>query len=602
MFTPRKTLTSLLVSLLAVLAMSGSASAASYFGENSTKIDIPLKGQASPYGSPITVSGQPGRITDVYVTLRGVDHGRVSDLDFLLVSPDGETSVVMAGSCFGYLRGRNMTFNQSSLWPLVPGTAADCGVGPYRPTQRGAGEWPAPAPLGPHGANFDRFIGDNPNGTWKLYVNDDRTGYLGEITNGWTLGLQTEEQDLRIGYEDRADPYPSTRTVSGLNGLITDVDVTLPRIFHERLSDLDLLLVGPTGQKTLLMSDACQVGRAKDVTFTWDDDTPRAMDVLNCAGGRYQPTDYDAGDTLPAPAPAGPYGTTLTTFDQTDPNGEWKLYAVDDDPFFGEGFVVNRFQLDITTRPRAKVALAGDAFEVPEGESRTITLLRSGAGALAAGSVKVTTSPFSATSGTDYKPIATTVEFAAGETQKTFPIEALADDAAENPETFKLEVSGATGDAELGTPAAALVTIRDVAPRVNDQPGGGGGGGGGAQEPEPTTPDRTAPGIGAVTLKPAKFAVTRGKARRARGGTTIRYSLSEAASVTLQVERRVGRRWRRAASLKQSGRPGVNRKAFSGRVGRKALRRGTYRLVVVAVDAAGNRATAKPRRFQIVKP
>jgi hypothetical protein len=58
------------------------------------------------------------------------------------------------------------------------------------------------------------------------------------------------------------------------------------------------------------------------------------------------------------------------------------------------------------------------------------------------------------------------------------------------------------------------------------------------------------------------------------------------------------RRWRRAATLKHAGRAGADRKAFAGRIGRKALRRDTCRLV----DAPGNGTTAMPRSFQIVNP
>jgi hypothetical protein len=119
--------------------------------------------------------------------------------------------------------------------------------------------------------------------------------------------------------------------------------------------------------------------------------------------------------------------------------------------------------------------------------------------------------------------------------------------------------------------------------------------------------------IGRVTLAPAAFAVARratavsaGRRRiRAARGTRIRYSLSEPAAVTLRFERvRVGRGGRRryvaVGKLRRAGRAGPNRVAFSGRIGRRALRAGAYRLRVRAVDAAGNRSTSALRRFRIV--
>jgi hypothetical protein len=239
-----------LAAAIATMAVTTSpASAATFFGENPTEIKIPLSGgKATPYGSAIDVQGQSGRITDVTVSIRGFTDGRASDVDFLLVAPNGKASVVMAKSC-GSLQGvtnKNMVFAQAPQWPAVPADSTQCGLGPYRPTDRGAATtWPSPAPAGTHPANFDQFIGDNPNGTWKLYVHDHLNGYLGEVKRGWTLGLDTAVPDLSFNNDVHAEPYPVTRTVSGVNALITDLDVTLPGIYHERFSDVDLLLVGP---------------------------------------------------------------------------------------------------------------------------------------------------------------------------------------------------------------------------------------------------------------------------------------------------------------------------------------------------------------------
>jgi hypothetical protein len=49
------------------------------------------------------------------------------------------------------------------------------------------------------------------------------------------------------------------------------------------------------------------------------------------------------------------------------------------------------------------------------------------------------------------------------------------------------------------------------------------------------------------------------------------------------------------------GKAGTNRLRFSGRVKRRALKRGSYRLLAVAVDAAGNRSTQLSRAFRIMR-
>jgi hypothetical protein len=114
--------------------------------------------------------------------------------------------------------------------------------------------------------------------------------------------------------------------------------------------------------------------------------------------------------------------------------------------------------------------------------------------------------------------------------------------------------------------------------------------------------DRQAPAIGRLTLAPRRFKVARrATARTATRGTRIRYTLSEPATVTLRFQRlRRGRRVE-AGTLRRAGRAGANRVAFSGRIGRRALRRGTYRLIVTAVDAAGNRSQPRRTRFRVVR-
>ena len=87
----------------------------------------------------------------------------------------------------------------------------------------------------------------------------------------------------------------------------------------------------------------------------------------------------------------------------------------------------------------------------------------------------------------------------------------------------------------------------------------------------------------------------------ARRGTTVRYSLSEPAAVTLRVVRLAGGKRRSVGTLRRTGAAGANRVRFSGRIGRRALPRGRYRLIVRAIDAAGNRSTVRAAAFRIIR-
>jgi hypothetical protein len=127
-----------------------------------------------------------------------------------------------------------------------------------------------------------------------------------------------------------AQPYPSGIYATGLSGSVFEIRVDLRVMSHTYPDDLDVLLVGPTGARSLLMSDA---GGSYDLTndiLHFLIGAPALPDNAQIAAGFYSPTDFEAGDTFPASAPAGPYGATLTNFTGTTPNGVWSLYVVDD--------------------------------------------------------------------------------------------------------------------------------------------------------------------------------------------------------------------------------------------------------------------------------
>jgi hypothetical protein len=146
--------------------------------------------------------------------------------------------------------------------------------------------------------------------------------------------------------------------------------------------------------------------------------------------------------------------------------------------------------------------------------------------------------------------------------------------------------------------------------------------------------DKTAPGVSAASLTNKTFAVAKGataitarKRKKVKRGTTIRYTLTEAAKVTLRFERKLkGRRvkkgkkrvcakptrknrkkrkctrYKRAGkTLVRTSKAGKNKVKFSGRIAKKALKRGSYRVTIVATDAAGNKSKAKRLNFKIVR-
>jgi Ca2+-binding RTX toxin-like protein len=146
------------------------------------------------------------------------------------------------------------------------------------------------------------------------------------FSNGNTITIPAGAPGSTSG---SANPYPSTINVSGLVGPIAKATVTLTNLSHTYPRDLDILLSGPAGQNTLLMSDAGGSNDVNNVTLTFDDLGP-LLPTGQIASGTYRPTNY-AGfvDTFPGPAPAPPFGSTLGVFTGTDPNGTWSLWVQD---------------------------------------------------------------------------------------------------------------------------------------------------------------------------------------------------------------------------------------------------------------------------------
>jgi extracellular elastinolytic metalloproteinase len=172
------------------------------------------------------------------------------------------------------------------------------------------------------------------NITATLHLQDGPSD-LGNVTftiliGGTSLGSATGANPavITIPNSGAATPYPSNIVVSGATGTVRKVTVTLSNFNHTFPGDVDVLLVGPTGRKMILMSDVGGGVDAVNVSLTFDDTAPPIGATV--VSGTFRPTNSGTGDTFPAPAPGAPYGAALSDFAATNPNGTWSLYVVDD--------------------------------------------------------------------------------------------------------------------------------------------------------------------------------------------------------------------------------------------------------------------------------
>ena len=155
-----------------------------------------------------------------------------------------------------------------------------------------------------------------------------------------------------------ASLYPSNITVSGMTGTITQVKATLNGFSHSFPDDADILLVGPGGQRTILMSDAGGNTAVSAVNLTFDQNAATTLpDTSAIASGSYRPGNYAGNATLepggadnfPSPGPGQTsYNASLSVFNGTAPNGTWQLYVVDDESQ-DAGNIAGGWTLEITT-------------------------------------------------------------------------------------------------------------------------------------------------------------------------------------------------------------------------------------------------------------
>jgi uncharacterized delta-60 repeat protein/uncharacterized repeat protein (TIGR01451 family) len=210
-----------------------------------------------------------------------------------------------------------------------------------------------------HGGSASRpftFTAQGTNGqtiTATLQLRDGST-VLSNASFNFTLGtgIVTYSNVAPIVINDFAagSPYPSVINVSGLSGLTTKATVMLTNVYHTWPSDIDILLVSPSGQKSLLMSKAGGGNTLNKVTLTFDDSAATSLPQgTQIVSGTNKPTSYAvAPPPFPLPAPPAPYNTNLSSLSGSNPNGTWSLYVYDDSQF-NSGIISNGWVLRLST-------------------------------------------------------------------------------------------------------------------------------------------------------------------------------------------------------------------------------------------------------------
>jgi extracellular elastinolytic metalloproteinase len=293
-------------------------------GTTATFVPNPV---TAPGSSNLTIGNTAGATAGSYtISIVGADASQTSTttvgLDLLNSAPNAPTLVSPPNGASGVGTSAVLTWNSvPSAASYTVEVATDAGFTNIIHTNTVAGTSDTVGGLAILTTYYWRVRATNPCGTG-----------VNSAVFSFTTGQQfCVTAPITIPSSGAGSPYPSANTVSGIGTSVSDVNVLLNGLSHTWPDDIDILLVGPQGQNLKILSDAGGSTDVVNANVTFDDSAAGLVpDSGPLATGSYRPSDYEAGDTFPAPAPAPSGATTLATFNGTDPNGTWNLFVVDD--------------------------------------------------------------------------------------------------------------------------------------------------------------------------------------------------------------------------------------------------------------------------------
>lgn len=181
---------------------------------------------------------------------------------------------------------------------------------------------------------------------------------FGVPAKSYTFTSGTTSVNISSG---NASTYPWQLTVSGVTEQVRDIRVRLTSFTHTNTANLDICLIDPSGNKTMLYSDtgsAMAFAGVTNSTMQWSDFYSSRGDSItanaNGFGIAAHPFNNDtADDSFGAPFPGapytGPFGNSIMVATNGGVNGTWSLYIVNDTASGGSTTTcsVGTFNIDI---------------------------------------------------------------------------------------------------------------------------------------------------------------------------------------------------------------------------------------------------------------
>lgn len=406
---------------------------------NSAAISTPSGGAATPYPSVITLSGVPGKVSQVKVALDKLEHSYPDDLDILLVN--SRTNVLLMSDRGGAnaITNVNLVFDDAAS-SVVPDSST-INSGTFKPSNDGTLDvFVSPAPVPPHGVQLAPFAGVSPNDTWSLYIQDDTGGDAGVLRGGWRLSVTT------------------TNLVSAGGAGDADLSVTMTPSCNPALTELPLVWLltvinsGPAAATGVVASNTLPAGVQFVSATSSQGSCSQVGGVVTASLGnlavgavatvRIQVTPTATGTLMATAGVSGaqtdqaPANNTATAVTAVEPGP----------PFLSVGDVVVTERTGVSTNAIFSISMSRPA-------EKTVT-------------VNYTTADGTASASSDYYGVSGTLTFASGVTNLTVEVTVLGDRVVETNETFSLNLSSPIN--AMITRASAVATI------VNDDGAAGG--------------------------------------------------------------------------------------------------------------------------------
>ncbi len=209
----------------------------------SDPINIAANQTVTPYPSELIVSGLPSSLNDVNVRLDGLAHAALRDISILLQSPSGTYVSILnrRGQDFVNVNVDVLFDDEASNPPLQ--STAPVSSGTYRPSgAKCTDPFSAPVPSQPNcnttpavqwETALSALDGEDPNGTWKLYIHDQFNGDGGSLA-GWALEFDgivatiTDTYTLSDGTAVAADDYINTSGIVTFTNGVTQTSLSVP--------------------------------------------------------------------------------------------------------------------------------------------------------------------------------------------------------------------------------------------------------------------------------------------------------------------------------------------------------------------------------------